>query len=52
MYSSRLIQWYHSHVDSIWPDGSFKWTVKDSNYTANSKLNATMMLHFDLCTYF
>ena len=46
MSFSRLIQWYHSHVDPIWPDGTFnslkvrlrqnpqipvcRWTLKDS----------------------
>jgi hypothetical protein len=24
MTFSRPIQWYHSHADSIWPDGTFK----------------------------
>ncbi len=24
MSFSRPIQWYHSHADPIWPDGSFK----------------------------
>ncbi len=24
MFFSRPIQWYHSHVDPIWPDGTFK----------------------------
>ncbi len=24
MYFSMPIQWYHSHVDPIWPDGTFK----------------------------
>jgi hypothetical protein len=24
MSYSRPIQWYHSHVDPIWPDGTFK----------------------------
>ena len=24
MSISRPIQWYHSHVDPIWPDGTFK----------------------------
>jgi hypothetical protein len=23
MFFSRPIQWYHSHVDPIWPDGTF-----------------------------
>jgi hypothetical protein len=27
----RAFQWYHSHADPIWPDGTFKiqsgWTV-------------------------
>ncbi len=22
----RPIQWYHSHVDLIWPDGTFKFS--------------------------
>ncbi len=25
MSFSRLIQWYHSHADPIWPDGTFKY---------------------------
>jgi hypothetical protein len=24
MIFSMPIQWYHSHVDPIWPDGTFK----------------------------
>ncbi len=24
MFFSRPIQWYHSHADPIWPDGTFK----------------------------
>ncbi len=24
MSSSRPIQWYHSHADPSWPDGTFK----------------------------
>ncbi len=24
MSFSRPIQWYHSHADPIWPDGTFK----------------------------
>ncbi len=24
MFFSRPFQWYHSHVDLIWPDGTFK----------------------------
>ncbi len=27
MSFSRLIQWYHSHVEPIWPDGTFKKDV-------------------------
>jgi hypothetical protein len=27
MSFSRHIQWYHSHADPIWPDGTFKGTV-------------------------
>ncbi len=27
MSFSRPIQWYHSHADSIWPDGTFKGLV-------------------------
>jgi hypothetical protein len=23
MCFSRLIQWYHSHADTIWPDGTY-----------------------------
>ncbi len=29
---SRPIQWYHSHVDPIWPDGTFN--VKTTLYLA------------------
>jgi hypothetical protein len=25
---SRPIQWYHSHADPIWPDGTFKFVVR------------------------
>jgi hypothetical protein len=25
MSFSRPIQWYHSHADPIWPDGTFKY---------------------------
>jgi hypothetical protein len=30
MSFSRPIQWYHSHVDPIWPDGTFNgpWPFK------------------------
>ncbi len=24
MFFSRPIQWYHSHVDPIWPEGNFQ----------------------------
>ena len=24
----KAIQWYHSHVDPIWPDSTFKTTIK------------------------
>jgi hypothetical protein len=24
MFFSKPIQWYHSHADPIWPDGTFK----------------------------
>jgi hypothetical protein len=27
MSFSRPIQWYYSHVDPIWPDGTFKKTT-------------------------
>ncbi len=27
-FSIRPIQWYHSHVDPKWPDGTFKCTTK------------------------
>jgi hypothetical protein len=29
MSFTRPIQWYHSHVDPIWPDGTFKKHEKD-----------------------
>ncbi len=29
MSFSRPIQWYHSHADPIWPDGTFKAFGKD-----------------------
>ncbi len=28
MSFSRAFQWYHSHLDPIWPDGTFKGTSK------------------------
>jgi hypothetical protein len=31
MSFSRLIQWYHSHVDPIWPDGTFKHWQDDQH---------------------
>ncbi len=32
MSFSRPIQWYHSHADTIWPDGSFNsYTDKKEN---------------------
>ncbi len=27
MFFSRPIQWYHSHADPIWPDGTFKFFI-------------------------
>jgi hypothetical protein len=30
----RPIQWYHSHADLIWPDGTFK----TQTYTTNAKI--------------
>jgi hypothetical protein len=33
MFFSRPIQWYHSHADLIWPDGTFK--INGIKYTAN-----------------
>ncbi len=33
MSFSRVIQWYHSQADQIWPDGTFKgaqaWDIRD-----------------------
>jgi hypothetical protein len=26
MSFSKPIQWYHSHADPVWPDGTFKET--------------------------
>ncbi len=26
----RPIQWYHSHADPVWPDGTFNWRGKHS----------------------
>ncbi len=28
MSFSRPIQWYHSHADPIWPDGTFNMKVR------------------------
>ena len=28
MSFSRPFQWYHSHADPIWPDGTFKMFLK------------------------
>jgi hypothetical protein len=35
MFFSRPIQWYHSHADPIWPDGTFHLSSEDeeSSYT-------------------
>ncbi len=29
MSFSRLVQWYHSHADPIWPDGTYKDKLAD-----------------------
>ncbi len=29
MFFSRPIQWYHSHADPIWPDGTFNELYAD-----------------------
>jgi hypothetical protein len=42
MSFSRPIQWYHSHVDPIWPDGTFK--VK-SNYNSKTKIKIAHFLY-------
>jgi hypothetical protein len=37
MYFSRPIQWYHSHADQIWPDGTFKKFVYFNEFPAYFK---------------
>ncbi len=33
MSFQRAFQWYHSHADPIWPDGTFKqWFLKSLQY--------------------
>jgi hypothetical protein len=29
MSFSRPIQWYHSHADPIWPDGTLRYSLED-----------------------
>ncbi len=41
MSFSRPIQWYHAHVDPIWPDGTIKKPVETS-------LLGTMSLRMNL----
>jgi hypothetical protein len=32
MFFTRPIQWYHSHADPIWPDGTFKCRASNTSY--------------------
>ncbi len=36
MSFSRAFQWYHSHLDLIWPDGTFNWLnfIQEANEKA------------------
>ncbi len=37
MSFSRAFQWYHSHLDPIWPDGTFKLLLHSLHYTGRWK---------------
>jgi hypothetical protein len=44
----RPIQWYHSHADLIWPDGTFK----AQTYTTNAKTYLELFFfHQNLLAY-
>jgi hypothetical protein len=60
-FSSQPIQWYHSHVhvDPIWPDGTFKCTIKINGerhgfvryWYIYCSMNATLTIFVSFLTY-
>jgi hypothetical protein len=43
----RAIQWFHSHADPIWPDGTFKYFPRIlSKYAERSKNMQREILSF------
>ncbi len=52
MSFSRPTQWYHSHADPIWPDGTFKSSAADKNQMEFGMFNAgryrkNLVIHFN-----
>jgi hypothetical protein len=45
MYFSRPIQWYHSHVDPIWLDDTFK--VALTHVICQKKRSWSMLIKID-----
>jgi hypothetical protein len=48
MFFSRPIQWYHSHADSIWPDGTFKMIKSMLSVILQQLFNLNMRVKYDV----
>ncbi len=49
MFFSKPMQWYHSHADPIWPDGTFNM-VTSKNWTEDTELFTPPLLLADTGT--
>jgi hypothetical protein len=48
MSFTRPIQWYHSHADPIWPDGTFKnrnWLIQSEDQKGIGRFNYWTFRH-------
>jgi hypothetical protein len=52
MSFSRAFQWYHSHLDPIWPDGTFKSFTYFPENVDEMKFLAKTLRNLITCKYF
>ncbi len=51
MSFSRAFQWYHSHLDPIWPDGTFKFPTCEIYFSSSCSVHCGIKLRLRVTVY-